>query len=112
MHLRPSRAETYNILLLVRLPDFANIVRGRGRLGRCCHPGGHQPLRGRNDAGQFCTARAKIYPQPMNMALALSISRFLADRNLVGSCQPADYLAQLNSTELVKQDKVQPDFHG
>ena len=48
----------------------------------------------------------------MNMALALSISRFLADRNLVGSCQPADYLAQLNSTELVKQDKVQPDFHG
>ena len=105
-------AQKPTTLLLVRLPDFANIVRGRGRRGRCCHPGGHQPLRGRNDAGQFCTARAKIYPQPMNMALALSISRFLADRNLVGSCQPADYLAQLNSTELVEQDTVQPDFHG
>ena len=105
-------AQKPTTLLLVRLFDFFNIVRGRGLRGRCCHPGGHRPLRGRNDTGSFCTARAKVYPPPMNMALAVAISRFLADRGLVGPRQPADYLFQLNSTDLVEQDIVQPDFHG
>ena len=106
----PARKPT--TLLLVRLPDFINIVRGRGRQGRCCHPGGHQPLQGCTAAGHFCTARAKIYPKPMNMALAVAISRFLADRNLQGARPPAAQLSQLNSTELVDQEIVQPDFHG
>ena len=105
-------AQKPTTLLLVRLPDFANIVRGKGRRGRCSHPGGHQPLRGRTDAGQFCTARAKVYPASMNMALAVSISRFLADRNLFGSQQPAAHLAQLNSSAFMDQTVIQPDFHG
>ena len=105
-------AQKPTTLLLVRLADFVNIVRGRGRSGRCCHPGGHRPLRGRNDIGQFCTARAKVYPAPMNMALAVAINRFLADRSFTGSSKPADYLIQLNSTDLVDQSIVQPDFHG
>ena len=45
-------------------------------------------------------------------SLAIAIGRFLADRNLTGSCQPATHLAELNSTELISQEIVQPDFHG
>ena len=48
----------------------------------------------------------------MNNALAIAVGRFLADRNLTGSYQLAAQLAELNSTELMGQDIVQPDFHG
>ena len=105
-------AQKPTTLLLVRLPDFVSIVHGRGRRGRCSHQGGHKPLRGCTVEGLFQTARAKIYPPQMNNALAIAVGRFLADRNLTGSHQLAAQLAELNSTELMGQDIVQPDFHG
>lgn len=104
-------AQKPTTLLLIRLSDFAAMVHSRGRRGRCDHVGGHKPLRGRTEEGQFQTARAKIYPPKMNHALAIAIGRFLADRNLDGSHQLAPHLAELNSTELISQDLVQPDFH-
>ena len=71
-------------LLLLRMSTFRDLSLGPGCGGRCPHPHGHAPLKGKNVNGNFLTAKAKIYPREMNLAIALSISRFLSERLLFG----------------------------
>ena len=98
-------------LLLLRLQTFAHIVSMKGHRGRCNHPGGHRPLCGRQDDGDFCTARAKIYPRQMNMAIALAVTRFLSDLSVERSERMSKQLEELNSTEVIASGIVQPDYH-
>ena len=62
--------------------------------------------------GNFLTAKAKIYPKEMNLAIAFSISRFLSERLMsTGSTNLPECLEELNSNAFVDESVVQPDFH-
>ena len=98
-------------LLLLRLQTFAHIVSAKGHRGRCNHPGGHRPLCGRQVDGSFSTARAKIYPRQMNMAIALAVTRFLSDLRVQTSDRMSTQLEELNSTDVIDPGVVQPDYH-
>ena len=99
-------------LLLLRLSTFRDITLTRGQGGRCHHPSGHLPLKGIQSNGTFATARAKIYPACMNKTIAIAVSRFLTERQLVSNWTelPRD-LQELSCNDLVDGDIVQPDFH-
>ena len=105
------RAVKPTTLMLLRLSTFADIVATKGHRGRCNHPGGHQPLCGHQVDGEFATARAKVYPRAMNCALALAVSRFLSDVGVKPSTTMSAQLEELNCTEMVGTDLVQPDYH-
>ena len=98
-------------LLLLRLQTFAEIVQSKGHRGRCSHPGGHRPLCGRKADGEFNTAGARIYPRAMNLAIALAVSGFLSDLQVKGLDPISTQLEELNSTEVVTPQTVQPDYH-
>ena len=98
-------------LMLLRLSTFRDLALTRGCGGRCSHSSGHRPLQGIQQDGSFSTARAKIYPEAMNRALAIAVSRFLTDRHLYGvPALPMD-LQELNSTDITDGSIVQPDYH-
>ena len=83
----------------------------RGRHGRCDHSGGHRPLQGIQDDGQYQTACAKIYPNALNWSIATAVSRFLTERDLHSKTWSPLDLQELNSTEFTCDDVVQPDYH-
>jgi len=99
-------------LLLLRLSTFKDVTFTRGLRGRCPHRHQHVPLQGIRQDGSFSTARAKVYPEAMNRAIAVAISWFLTERQLSSSLSmlPMD-LQQLNSTEFTDESIVQPDYH-
>ena len=99
-------------LLLLRLHTFKVLTFTKGPRGRCPHMTKHKPLQGIQPDGSFSTARAKIYPEAMNRALAFAVSRFLTERRLTSSQSrlPED-LQELNSIEFTDESVVQPDFH-
>jgi len=99
-------------LMLLRLSTFKDLTFSKGLRGRCSHPSGHRPLQGIQQDGSFATARAKIYPEAMNRALAFAVSRFLTERQLQSSSPmlPVD-LQELNSTGIIDDLIVQPDYH-
>ena len=99
-------------LMLLRLHTFKDLTFTRGLMGRCPHQRQHKPLQGIQQDGSFATARAKVYPEAMNRALAVAISRFLTERQLQSSqpTLPMD-LQQLNTIEFTDESIVQPDYH-
>ena len=99
-------------LWLLRLSTFKDVTFTRGLRGRCPHRHQHVPLQGIRQDGSFSTARAKVYPEAMNRAIAVAISWFLTERQLSSSLSmlPMD-LQQLNSTEFTDESIVQPDYH-
>lgn len=99
-------------LLLLRLHTFKDLTFTKGLRGRCPHMTKHKPLQGIQPDGSFSTARAKIYPEAMNRALAIAVSRFLTERRLTSS-QPRlpEDLQELNSIDFTDESIVQPDFH-
>ena len=98
-------------LMLLRLSTFRDLALTRGCGGRCSHPSGHRPLQGIQQDGSFSTARAKIYPEAMNRALAIAVSRFLTERHLYGVPKLPMDLQELNSTDITDGSIVQPDYH-
>jgi hypothetical protein len=99
-------------LMLVRLHTFRDVTMTKGLRGRCSHQTKHKPLQGIQPDGSFSTARAKIYPEAMNRALAIAVSRFLTERQLQSgqSMLPED-LRELNTAEFTDMSIVQPDYH-
>jgi hypothetical protein len=99
-------------LMLVRLHTFKDVTMTKGRRGRCSHFTNHKPLQGIQPDGSFATARAKIYPEAMNKALATAVSRFLTERQLQSgqSMLPTD-LQQLNTADFTDMSIVQPDYY-
>ena len=77
VHVRQCRSQTNNH------PPFAvtkvsQIALRGGMGGRCPHAAGtHERMAGRDVCGDFKTARAKIYPEGLNQALAQSINSFV-----------------------------------
>ena len=101
-------------LILVRMADVRAQLLAQGNAGRCNHPpGAHVILRGRQEDGQFQTAKAKIYPARLNAILAEGLfhgAQRLSHPN-VSQTMPVDfhpYLVQEFHDECI----VQPDFHG
>ena len=99
-------------LMLVRLHTFKDVTMTMGRRGRCSHFTNHKPLQGIQPDGSFATARAKIYPEAMNKALATAVSRFLTERQLQSgqSMLPTD-LQKLNTADFTDMSIVQPDYY-
>ena len=66
-------------IMHLRLPRFRQIALAGGCGGRCAHgAGAHERMAGRDEWGDFKTARAKIYPEGLNRALAQAINSFVS----------------------------------
>eukprot|EP00438_Fugacium_kawagutii_P013728 Skav209146 [mRNA] locus=scaffold3188:1613:2134:- [translate_table: standard] len=109
----PMRKPT--TLMLCRLRSFARAVQDCGHAGRCDHPPGtHVALGGRDAAGDFRTAIAKVYPAKLNQLLSQAIREFIIDRYgdvLVPDLFPPE-LEVFRGGTFMDHHVVQPDFHG
>ena len=72
----------------------------------------HLNLIGRDQSGKFKTERAKIYPAQLNRDLALAIAGYLKETAAMPCSQDPQFLAQMQSHDLVSDDIVQKDYHG
>ena len=101
--------------LLVRLSDLQRKLTLPGLRGRCTHRRGyHTALAGKDDKGNFHTAKAKIYPKMLNQTLASGIRDF-ADRIWSDRNRAPDLLSELDALrtfEFVEDAVVQPDYHA
>ena len=102
-------------LLLIRMGQTRSYIRERGAAGRCCHgSGAHRALTGK-DGKNFSTARAKVYPSGLNMALAQGVYGYLSHNlgieNLPNGPCPRQFL-QFHPSTKYGDDIVQPDYHG
>lgn len=102
-------------ILHVRLPELRRLLQKRGYRGRCSHgSAAHDPMAGRDEHGDFRTARAKIYPPGLNEAIADSIFAFV--HATFAGCQTAPVLplifGQYATADFVPTEVVQPDYHG
>jgi hypothetical protein len=71
-------------------------------------------MAGRDENGEFCTARAKIYPAGLNDVIARAIRKFAC--GTFAGCGtsrtlPAEF-SQFVVTNFVPLEVVQPDYHG
>ena len=100
-------------ILAIRLEEFRTEILRHGHGGRCCHAGGHTPLKGKDSSGAFMTARAKIYPPGLNSLLGRAIVAFVAKRHSDFSATdlPSELLPFRNHL-FAANHVVQPDFHG
>ena len=102
-------------ILHLRLPKFRQIALRGGMGGRCPHAAGtHERMAGRDVCGDFKTARAKIYPEGLNQALAQSINSFVCSTFVdvdTASVLP-DSFAAFVCGDFAPEGLVQPDYHG
>ena len=102
-------------ILHLRLPRFRQIALTGGHGGRCPHgAGAHEKMAGRDAEGEFKTARAKIYPEGLNRALATAINSFVC--STFGGVDTTPVLPE-EFANFVVEDFVpvafaQPDYHG
>ena len=102
-------------ILHLRLPRFRQIALTGGHGGRCHHgSGAHERMAGRDESGDFKTARAKIYPEGLNHALAQAINSYV--RCTFGDVDTTPVLPDSFAPFLVDDFApigiVQPDYHG
>ena len=108
------KARKPTTFLLIRMPSLWTEIANLGRAGRCDHPPGtHQVLKGRDAAGAFNTAVAKIYPERLNLAIAKAVYKSAsAYAELRERVEPLpDELHQLLSYDYVADSTVQPDCY-
>ena len=100
-------------IMTIRLGNFRREVLRMGHKGRCCHPEGHTPLKGRDSDGSFMTARAKIYPPALNLLLGRVITTFAAEKhgNFCSEELPSE-LKVFCEDSFADSRTVQPDYHG
>ena len=85
-----------------------------GLRGRCPHgPGAHVGLAGKCQ-GAFRTARAKIYPEALNAALAEAFHSFVyrLSPDNANAGLPEEFLSLHAASAVEEPTHVQPDFHG
>ena len=102
-------------LLLIRMGQTRTYIKERGTAGRCCHGcGAHKALTGKTGEN-FATARAKVYPFGLNMALAQGIFGFLSHNlgleNVPSGPCPLQFLP-FHPSDKLSDEVVQPDYHG
>jgi len=101
-------------ILHVRLPKFRQIALEGGHGGRCSHgPCAHERMAGRDEGGEFRTARAKIYPPGLNHALARAINSFVRstfDGMDTSPMLPEDF-SKFAVADFMPEGIVQPDYH-
>lgn len=108
------RAKKPTTILHLRLPTLRHHILRSGNMGRCCHgAAAHEALAGTEADGSFRTARGKIYPHRLNLAIATAIADFVQRTFDVQSNQtlPED-LGDLVVNDFVCEDVVQPDYYG
>ena len=102
-------------LFLIRMGQTRTYIKERGTAGRCCHGcGAHKALTGKTGEN-FSTARFKVYPFGLNMALAQGIFGFLfhnigLENAPSGPC-PLQFLP-FHPSDKLSDEFVQPDYHG
>eukprot|EP00438_Fugacium_kawagutii_P035005 Skav208021 [mRNA] locus=scaffold2714:74524:83538:+ [translate_table: standard] len=111
----PARKPT--TLLLIRLSSFRHRTLCSGLMGCCPHgPAAHEALKGRDLQGEFRTARCKIYPPAMNIALADSITHFIESLYNGSDVETAENLPTefecFQAHTVMEPNIVQRDFHG
>ena len=82
-------------------------------MGRCPHSASaHEALSGRDQDGEFRTARGKTYPVGLNRVLADAVIAYVQQTFSPSSGQslPADF-QDLVATNFVSDNVVQPDFY-
>ena len=106
------------------VPAFAHFVRDTPGRGRCSHPGGHPPLKGRTAGGGWRTAAKKVYPSHLCAVMAAALRRGLEDgaaaRDEAGSSHDPlpERARELHASAPTGADDAeerlaqQPDFHG
>ena len=102
-------------IMHLRLPRFRQIALAGGCGGRCAHgAGAHERMAGRDEWGDFKTARAKIYPEGLNRALAQAINSFVSSTFGGVDTTPVlpDVYASFVAEEFAPEGLVQPDYHG
>lgn len=102
-------------LLLIRMGQTRAYIRERGNAGRCNHgKGAHKALFGQ-EGGVFCTAKAKVYPEGLNKAIAAGVFGFLANYlgvdNLPQEGCPKIFDDFCPKAEL-EEVRIQPDYYG
>ena len=102
-------------LLLIRMGQTRAYIRERGAAGRCNHgKGAHRSLCGQ-EGGVFSTARAKVYPEGLNKAIAAGVYGFLANslgiENLPNSGCPDIFDSFCPDVE-PEEVRIQPDYYG
>ena len=100
--------------MTIRLPMFRQLAMAHGHSGRCHHGVQHLALIGRDLSGQFRTQRAKVYPPKLNGVLAAAIASFLKETAGALPCSQElpQFLATLQSHEIVPEHIIQKDYHG
>ena len=109
-----SESRKPTTLLLVRMSGVRDHILNQGHAGRCCHGKAfHAPLKGKTAQGQYCTARAKIYPPGLNQAIACGVIDHANKlcRDGKGRDFPPQELDHLILNIFAEDDIVQPDCH-
>lgn len=97
-------------LLLLKMPHLRTTIQQLGYGGRCPHPSKfHVSLRA---DGSFRTSLAKIYPAPMNPALAGAGIQFATATFELGfNSEVTGDVAELQRMNFVPLTVVQPDYY-
>ena len=108
------RAKKPTTILHLRLPRLRQTILTTGCMGRCCHgASAHEALAGQEEDGAFKTARGKVYPHGLNLAIAQAVADFVQRTFEVSPTQqlPAEF-ADLVANDFVEDDIVQPDYYS
>lgn len=94
-------------ILHLRLPGLRRRLLTSGLSGRCPHgANAHDKMSGREEFGEFKTARTKVYPVGLNQAIADGIHEFETEPEL-----PTGF-SQFAAAVFAPLDVIQPDYHG
>ena len=97
------------------MPELRRQLLTVGLGGRCDHGAkAHDRMSGRDEFGEFKTARAKVYPPGLNRAIAEGIFAFVQSTfsgQDTGSELPPGF-SQFAAEIFAPLDVIQPDYHG
>ena len=110
-----SPATKPTTILHLRLPGLRRRLLTTGLSGRCHHGAqAHERMSGRDDQGEFKTARAKVYPEGLNRAIAEGIHEFVLSTfsDLETETEMPAGFSQFAEAVFAPMDVIQPDYHG
>lgn len=108
---QPSRQAGYNPALATA--DTASCVLGCRQFWPMSAPI-HERMEGRDDNGDFKTARAKVYPVGLNRVIAGAVHKFIfatfAGANTEATLHP-DF-STFQAMDFAADEAIQPDYQG
>ena len=97
------------------MPELRRQLLTVGLGGRCNHgANAHDRMSGRDELGEFKTARAKIYPHGLNRAIAEGVCAYVHSTfsGIGTSTELPPGFSQFAAEIFAPLDVVQPDYHG